>query len=1214
MYSESAPNDGINFQVANYRKPDINLQVSFAADQALAGERLNANIDARYFFGAPAGNLPLHWTLYQAKSSFTLPGYQVGPEDTSWLDAFRFPDFGDPLGVLVSEGDTKTDSQGKLLLDFPTEAQSSRLRYTLEVTVTDESGLPVSGRDSVEVNPAANYIGLRPDAWVGRAGEQSGYEVQVVDWNKAPAGARSMRAEFQKVVWVREDPEVGAWGEQPKFTPQYTLIGSTDFASNDEGKARLAFTPPEPGTYQLSVFDAGQAKGDGALSDIVVWVGGAGQAIWPNLPNSRLRLTADKESYFPGDTARVFVPNPYGRPVQALFTIERSTVIRHEVREIGAEGYTFDLPLGSDEAPNIFLSATLLGRDAQERPDFRLGYLELPVAPVEQTLTVRLVTQPERAGPGDEISFEILVSDAAGKPVEGEFSLGVADLAALALADPNSPEITKAFYDVQPLGVRTSLTLAAYTHRAAFTPLGGGGGGGGEVPSVVRESFPDTAYWNASIVTGPDGRAQVSVKLPDTLTTWQVDARGTTMDTRVGQAQGQVITSKELLVRPATPRFLVVGDHVQLAAVVQNNTQTDLQVEAALQASGVSLDDPGEAAQTVSVPAGGRTRVEWWGTAQDAPVADLVFSAQGRDGGSGALYQDAARPASGALPILRYYSPQSFRTSSTMEAEGEIQELVSLPRSYDSESGELEVELAPSLASAMIRGLEALETAPFESTEQILSSFLPNLETYRTLQAHGIEDEGLKAQLGRTLNQGLLRLTSRQNPDGGWGWWQGDESDRYITSYVLFGLSRARVAGIQIDVNLLQRAVDYLGSGGESPSGQTPTWQLDRMAFEQYALALAGSPAQSEDLYGLRGQLSPWAQALLALTLESQSPGSPEVTTLVSDLETSAVRSAAGAHWEMSQDENGLLASLYNMHTTLSNSAVVTYLLAQRDPGAPLVAEAVRYLMAQRDAEGAWGATYTTAWTLMALDKVIQGTGELGGDFAFAATLNGNPLAQGQAGGAGQLTPVTAQSASSRLYEDYPNALVIERGPGQGRLYYSVALSVGRPVEGLPPLSQGLSVEHAYYPFGEACQVEDCPPIQSAQAGEKVTVRLTLSLPNDAYFLAVEDFIPAGAELLDTTLKTTQVGEGGEAETQVLYDPRQPYAEGWGWWLFNTAQVYDDHIAWSADYLPAGTYQLTYTLVILQPGQYRVLPARAWLLYFPEVQGTGAGATFEVGP
>ena len=107
-------------------------------------------------------------------------------------------------------------------------------------------------------------------------------------------------------------------------------------------------------------------------------------------------------------------------------------------------------------------------------------------------------------------------------------------------------------------------------------------------------------------------------------------------------------------------------------------------------------------------------------------------------------------------------------------------------------------------------------------------------------------------------------------------------------------------------------------------------------------------------------------------------------------------------------------------------------------------------------------------------------------------------------------------------------------------------------------------------------------------------------------------------EILNRSLKTSQQGgEAGEDSVQVQleqFEDSTPFAEGWGWWLFHEPQIRDDGILFSADYLPAGTYVLTYTLVPLQAGEYRVLPAHAWESFFPEVQGTSAGAVFEIKP
>ncbi len=827
----------LGFQVANYRKPEINLEVSFPAEQVQAGDPLSAAINARYFFDAPGGNLPLHWALYANRLDFNLPGYQVGPEDTSWLEAFRMPSFGSGLGELISEGDAKTNPDGTLALDLGKAGSSAqpknyRQRYTLEVTLTDESGLPVTTRSTTLVNPDKFYIGARPDAWVIEAGKQIGFDIQTVDWAQNPSGNLKLRADFQKVIYVRSDPAPNDPFQMPQFTPQYTSVGSTDFTTSPDGQARLSFTPPEPGTYMLDVFDPALPQGQGTRTQVLLWVGGAGQAIWPNLPNSRLRMTADRDSYQPGDTAQIFIPNPYGTEVQALLTVERSIIISHQILKIGTEGYNLVLPLTNDDAPNIILSLTMLGRDSGGTPDFRQSYINLPVKPVEQELKVTLLSQPERAGPGDQVQFEIQVTDSAGNPVQGEFSLAVVDKAVLALADPNSEDILKAFYGEQPSGVRTSLTLAVYNRRLMNLPMGLGGGGGAEAPSVTRENFPDTAYWNAEIVTDANGKATVSMNLPDNLTTWQLDTRGMTLDTRVGQAQGQVVSTKDLLVRPVTPRFLVANDHLQVSTVVQNNSTADLQVQVSLQANGFKLDDAGQQTQALSLPAGGRARVEWWGIAQDVPSVDLVFSADGQDS-AGNSFKDAARPALGALPVLRFVTPQTFRTSGILESSDGVQEQVSLPRSYQATSGSLDIELSPSLASAMLRALDALDSQPFESTEQILSSFLPNLETYRTLGQYGVEDPTLKAHLDRALNESLVRLLDRQNYDGGWSWWQAGTSDTYITSYVLFGLSRAREAGISINQTVIDQAVSYLKSASPTSTQSSSNGLFSPLPYQK---------------------------------------------------------------------------------------------------------------------------------------------------------------------------------------------------------------------------------------------------------------------------------------------------------------------------------------------------------------------------------------------
>jgi uncharacterized protein YfaS (alpha-2-macroglobulin family) len=1216
LRSADAQDAYLSIQVADDRKPEIALHVDIPARQAQAGEPLAAQVTARYFFDAPAGDLPLHWALYASPDPFNLPGYQVGPLNLDWLTSGSSPVSGAPAvepsgsagaqGRLVSEGDTRSAADGSLSLNLSTQADGTnpgvRQRYTLEVSTTDASGLPVSAKASALVNPTGDTIGIHRDYQLAPAGEQAGFDIQVIDWQGSPASERALRAEFRKVDWVPPSTPSNPGSQAAVSLPNYALVASTDFKTNADGQARIAFNPQDPGTYQINVSD-GQTS-----SDFLLWVSGAGRVSWPVLPAQRLPVTADRESYTAGDTARVLVPNPWQGPALALISIERGTLLRHQVLSIQGNGQELQIPISVEDAPNIYLSVTLLGRNQNNQPDFRQGMLNLTVVPQAETLHVSLSGPPQRVAPGDAVQFELMVSDDQGAPVQGEFSLAVVDQASQ--VGSNAPGILDAFYGQQPLGVRTGLDLAASAQRQMVIASAPSGGGEMMTAPVESHNIPDTAYWNAEITTGPDGKAQVNLPLPVLSTTWLVQVRGLTDDTQVGQAEMQFITSKDLLVSPITPRFLVVGDHVRLEAILQNYTAGDLRAQASLEAAGFNLDDPTQASQTVSVPAQGSATVAWWGSVQDVEGVDLTFRAQ-----AGELH-DSAQPLQGTLPVLRYSLSRAFHAAGSLEGGSNHMELVSLPPGETLNSGgQLRLELYPSLAAAMLDSLRALDSSESSSAEADLWRFLPNLEVYRALQQFGLQAPALQARLDDSLKNGLQDLLGNQNADGGWPWWPGGKSDAETSAYMVFGLGRARQAGVNVDAQVLQRGADYLRAAVSAPTpvptSTLSTGQLDTLVLAQFALQSAGQtsdPATLNALYQLRSNLNPGAQALLALALENSTPNNSQARDLLSGLETSAASSSSETYWNLitPRDPQSRLS-------TLANTALVTYALAQRAPGSTLLGGAVRFLMAQRQANGGWDSTLDSAWSLMALAEVMRGTGELGGNFPFSASLNGRPLASGQAGGPDQLTSVTAFIPASQLRPNTPNDLTIQRQEGPGRLYYLAALDVSRPVDAIPPLQQGLSVERIVQPYNVDCTQQACEALQQTQAGQKVSVRLSLTLAQPAYYLRLQDAIPAGAEILNAPIQSSQTDSGAPAVGS-SYDPTRPYANGWGAWLFHPTQVFDDRISWAADYLPAGNYELTYTLVVLQAGEFQWLPAHAWLTYFPQVQGSSAGSILKILP
>jgi uncharacterized protein YfaS (alpha-2-macroglobulin family) len=325
----------------------------------------------------------------------------------------------------------------------------------------------------------------------------------------------------------------------------------------------------------------------------------------------------------------------------------------------------------------------------------------------------------------------------------------------------------------------------------------------------------------------------------------------------------------------------------------------------------------------------------------------------------------------------------------------------------------------------------------------------------------------------------------------------------------------------------------------------------------------------------------------------------------VSNLSSSGVRSASGVHWE---DNN---PSIHNLSSPNFATAVVLLALARIDPASVLIPDAVRYLAVHRRPGGSWSSSYESAWVMAALTETMLQTGDLQANFGFSASVNGNPLLSGKAGGAEALTPVSGKVPLDALNADRSNELRLTRDPGNGQLYYRVYLQINRPVETAPAVSHGLSIERSYFLTGQECLKTSCPPLNGIKMGtftQPVSVRLSINLPSAMQYLVVEDYLPAGAEVVDASLKTTRQGQ------PPVINVENPASSGWGWWLFGSPKVYANHVRWVARDVPAGTYDLIYQIIPVQAGEFHVLPARAYQVYFPEVEASSPGSIFTITP
>jgi hypothetical protein len=857
-------------------------------------------------------------------------------------------------------------------------------------------------------------------------------------------------------------------------------------------------------------------------------------------------------------------------------------------------------------APNVIVSVLIVkGVDEfNSIPDFKVGMVQFGVERDEQELTVTITPDNSSAGPGDTVEYTVEVTDHNGAPVEAELSLALADLAALSLSARKEQHILDYFYAERYLSVSTALLLNRlidfFNQEVPPVDNQGGGGGKGSFADFgverIRQNFPDTAYWEGQLQTDADGRATVSITLPDNLTTWRMDVRAVTLDTKVGQATVDIVSTRPLRLQPRTPRFFIVGDQTQLGAVIVNTTDEAIEAVVTLTAEGTTLLD--SAKQTVTIPANGDAFVAWDAAITGLERVDLAFRVEG--GG----YSDASVPPlatlpNGGLPVYLYEVSETVGTSGQLTEAGAIVESIGLPvfRDWEISDATVTVSVAPSLPAAMTDGLSYLEHFPYECTEQTISRFLPNVLTTRALREAGLSNPELEANLREQVEVALQRLYSRQRSDGGWPWWDQGPSDPIVSAYVVLGLVEARDAGYEVSEGVITQGRDYIRTNMRSPGLQAGRARFNRQAFLLYVLARTGTSVSTniDELYEERASMDIYGRAFLAHAIYLVDSGDPRLEGMAADFISDAILSATGTHWEEESPD------YWNWNTDTRTTAIVLAVMAKIEPDSPLVANATRWLMAHRT-DDRWQGTQETAWVLMGLTEFMVASGELEADYAYEIALNGEQLMAGEANADTLRDTYTLQVDVADLFTDELNRLAIGRSEGGGNLYYTAFLQAAIPVENVAALDRGIIVSRRYFraddPETAVTQVEQ---------GETFLARLTIVAPNTLHYVMVEDYLPAGLEAVDTSLETSE--QVGAPES---YDWNQYLYEGWGWWVFDHIELRDEKVALSAATIPAGTYEYVYLVRAATPGEYRVIPPTAWELYFPEVYGRGEGSLFTV--
>ncbi|HEX8652494.1 MAG TPA: alpha-2-macroglobulin family protein, partial [Pyrinomonadaceae bacterium] len=907
-----------------------------------------------------------------------------------------------------------------------------------------------------------------------------------------------------------------------------------------------------------------------------------------------IKLVPDKKSYQPGETAHVLAMLPTDK-AHLLVTTEMESVLKSWPVDAAARAVTIDVPIEARYAPNVYLNVSFIKDDEMYTSDH-----SLKVPATNKLLNLEIITNKKEYKPRETASYTILARNSDGTPAAGaEVSLGVVDEAIYSIRPEQMADIHKSFYGHRYNQVQTDYSVTYYfsgssgdesaslaKNRRAFQ-LADFKNEGQQAELTIRKEFKDTAFWQPDVVTNAEGKAEVKFDLPDNLTTWRATARAVTDDTRVGSSVGRVLARKDLIMRLEMPRFFTEGDTVTLSGNVHNYLQSAKQTQISIEVTGAQLlDQPN---QSVNIAKDGEHRVDWRiSTPQTGKVRVLAKALTDAE-------SDAVEMTLDVIP--RGVRQNQAEATSLMDEQAEKTFSLNLPGNAHAQARYLRIEASPSVAGTLFGALDYLTSYPYGCTEQTMSSFLPNVIVSQTLQEVKVASIRDTNKIGEKVQRGLDRLYAYQHGDGGWGWWKNDKSDPFMTAYVVDGLTIARGANYAIDEKRLGRGRDQLKQMLDANrDGEGQELDLETRAYMIYALEMSGGADEvyTNGLFNKRGSLQPYGRALLALTLKHRSDG--RAAEVAGEIERSAKTNDVQAFWESSRQAH----YGYKENNTTEASALSLKALSQIMPESKLLSKAASWLVSSRRFGDRWDSTKDTAFAIYGLTDYLRVSKELQPDYTVEIYVNGQQVLSRRMTAsdvaAGQPFLIQRQAAEVAGNNE---VRVVKRG--RGALYLSSNLDYYTAGDVAAKGSDLLKITREYLRLRVTEEEETGEPAKWAieplkgdvRSGDLLVVKLRLQGAQGAY-LMIEDPIPAGCEQI-------------ERASGINLN----YSEGkWTDW-YSEREFRDQKTAIFLNVFD-GDATFQYAMRVQVPGQFRIPPAHAELMYQPSVQANTASSAMTI--
>ncbi|MCE9605012.1 MAG: alpha-2-macroglobulin [Planctomycetia bacterium] len=444
---------GMSFRVEEYKKPEFEVTVQAPTEPIKLGDKVTAEVQAKYYFGAPVVNAKVKYKVQRSPHDarwFPLArwdwmygrGYWWFAYDYSWYPGFKqwgclrptpwwWQGQSEPP-ELVAEREAEIGPDGKLKIEIDTSLAAEihgdeDHRYEITAEVVDESRRTIVGSGQV-------LVARRPFkvfTWVDRG------HYDVGDTVHAHFSAHTLD---DKPVSGKGKLKLLSIGYDEKRLPKETVAQEWDLATDAEGHAEMQIKASAAGQYRLS-YELTDAKGNKEEGGYVFTVMGEGNDGAQFRFNS-VELVPDKREYKAGDKVRLQVnTDRLGSTVLLFVRPTNGIYLPPQLLRIAGRSTFVEITTAVKDMPNFFVEAVTIA-DGKLHTETK----EIVVPPESRVVDVKITPSKETYKPGEAAEIKLSLLGPDGRAFVGQTVVAVYDKSVEYISGGSNVPDIKAFF------------------------------------------------------------------------------------------------------------------------------------------------------------------------------------------------------------------------------------------------------------------------------------------------------------------------------------------------------------------------------------------------------------------------------------------------------------------------------------------------------------------------------------------------------------------------------------------------------------------------------------------------------------------------------------------------------------------------------------------------------------------------------------------------